>query len=411
MANNTDGQKRFIGTVSILLLLIGAGLLLVTSVGGNYLFDTLWRKDFEMSFWPYGFYSVLTAFFNSYFKAATVSLIYMKQPRQFLWLNLLNFLATVGISIGGLYLSPDTLIGPMYGRLLSGALIFVLAHVVFVKNGTYRFDRSFIAELVKFCAPYGVFALCGWILGQIDRFFLQSYISNIELNAYDLLLKCFFGIEFLQNSLSAVIFPKLYEIWTKEKNNTTTPESNRYSNVFTAINIIQLIAFCIVVPVIYKIIIRNETFYEAEKYIGLIAAGYAMRSILNFYLSTILFSKKIIILLKVFGLTSLFQIALTLIAVKYFGLIGAIYTAILTKVLQVIFCSLFTRSVFSYEYNYFKIMVVPFSYIAFNVVQFFIFPGYDLRLYLLQFLLFSILFYLIYKNEIRKVLQSFNLIK
>ena len=406
-----ESQKKFIGTVSMLLLLIGVGLLSISAFFGNSLFNMIYKSDLNMEFWPYGFLSVLTAFFNSYFKASSVCLIYLKQAKLFLISNIINFFATIIISIGGLYLFPGTIIGPMYGRLLSGLIIFLIAQYIFTKNGIIKFDSRFLKELVQFCSPYVFYVICGWILGQIDRYFLQSYVSKTDLNTYDLVLKCFFGIEFLQNSLSAVIFPKLYDIWNKNNTLETTKESNRYFNVFTAINIIQLILFCIFIPIIYKLIINNSDFYKSENYIGILSAGYALRSILNFYLSTILFTKKINVLLKIFGFSAIFQILLTLAAVNSFGLMGAIYAGLATKILQVIFSILFTKSVFKYDFNYFKIIVIPFIYIGINVVQFLLFPEYNIWLYIIQFFLLGSVFFFIFKREIKMVLINFKLIK
>ncbi|MBK7818737.1 MAG: oligosaccharide flippase family protein [Sphingobacteriaceae bacterium] len=233
-------------------------------------------------------------------------------------------MATLLISIGGLYLYPESIIGPMYGRLLSGAIIFIMAHFIFVKYGSFKFNKEFLPEIKQFCMPFLFYVLSGWILSQIDRFMLQSYIDKVDLNTYDLVLKCFFGIEFLQNSLSAVIFPKLYEIWNKQERLSTTKESNRYFNVFTAVNIIQLIVFCIAIPILYKLLITKQSFYDAASYIGILAAGYGLRSILNFYLSTILFAKNTLTLLKIFGFSAIFQIVITYFAATYLGLMGKV---------------------------------------------------------------------------------------
>jgi O-antigen/teichoic acid export membrane protein len=363
-------QKKFIGTVSLMLLFIGAGLLLISSLVGEYLFSQIFRSELNINFWPYGFYSILTAFFNSYFKAATVSLIYLKKAGLFFVVNIVNFVATIAISIGGLYLFPGTIVGPIYGRLLSGAIIFLMAYFIFSKHGQKVFDRSFLDEIVKFCTPFLVFSISGWTLTQIDKFILQEHVDFTDLNAYDLVTKCFFGIEFVQNSLSAIIYPKLYEIWAKNGDNRTTKESNRYFNVFTAINIMQLILFCIFIPIIYHLLIKREGFHRAEAYIGLLASGYALRSILNFYVSTILYSKRISILLKIFGVSALIQIGASWLGVKYFGVLGAIYAALIIKILQVPLSIIFTRKLFVYEYNRFKILLMPFLYIAINILQF-----------------------------------------
>ncbi|MBK9283739.1 MAG: hypothetical protein IPM51_05395 [Sphingobacteriaceae bacterium] len=407
LANEPQEQKKFTGTISILLLLIGIILLLLFSISGDFLFSTCFVPEFEMEFWPWGFYSILTGFFNAYFKTATNCLIYFKKERLYFGVNFINFVATLVISIGGLKLFPDSLIGPMYGRLLSGAIIFLLAQYIYSSNGTLKFEKTFLKDLMVFCSPYVLVVFCFWILGNVDRLFLQHFISNIEINAYDTVMKCFFGVMFVQNGLSAVIFPKVYEIWKKEGENKTTKESNRYFNVFNFVNIMQLIFFCIVIPVLYKIFINKPEFYQSDQYIGLLATTYALTGILNYYLATIQFTKNSILLLKIYLITAAFQIALTYFGIKHFALLGAIYATLITKVIQVILTVLLTKNIFKYEYNYFKIIGLPFIFIVYNIIQYQISPDYNLYLYLGQFTLFSIVFYFIFKNEIKVVFQQY----
>jgi O-antigen/teichoic acid export membrane protein len=407
LSGDATMQKKFIGTISILLLSIGALLLLTASLSGNYIFAKVFKADFQMQFWPYGFYSVLTAFFNSYFKAATNALIYLQKPKLFFTANLMNFVATIGISVGGLILFPDTIVGPMYGRLFSGLLIFLIAQRIYTSSGTFVYEKQFIRELTLFCTPYLFYVISGWILGHIDQYILQSHISKSDLNTYTTALKCFFGVVFIQNSLSAIIFPKLYEIWARQDILQTTKESNRYFNVFTVVNIVQLVLFCIALPLVYKLLIKKEDFFAFENYIGLLASGYALTSILNFYLSTILFTKNTGVLLKIFGISALFQILVTLYFVNRFGLLGAIYAGIITKILQVILSAFLSRKIFIYQYNIFKIIALPFIYIAINILQFHFFSGYSITLYAGQLALFSIVFYFIFKNEIKIVFQQY----
>jgi O-antigen/teichoic acid export membrane protein len=304
------------------------------------------------------------------------------------------------MSIGGIILYPDSIIGPIYGRLLSGVLIFLIAHFIFMKNGKFIIDQSFLPDLAQFCTPYIFYAISGWVLGQIDRYILQTYISKADLNTYDLALKCFFGIEFIQNSLSAIIFPKLYEIWNKQDVPHTTPESNRYFNAFTAINIMQLIVFCLALPIVYKLLITNKSFYDSSRYIGMIAAGYGMRSLVNFYLATILFRKKPYILLKIFGISAVIQLVITYFAIGTFGLTGAIYAGLITKILQAVLSVIFTRGIFEYRFNQSKLILIPAVYIIINIIQFHLTGSYNVYLYLSQLLLFSTIFFLVFKNEL-----------
>jgi O-antigen/teichoic acid export membrane protein len=406
-----DRQKEFIGTTAYLLLLLGVFWLLVTALSGPFLMKAIFREDYEMNFWPYGFYSVFTAFFNSYFKTATNCLIYLKKPLLFLGLNIINMVATLTISIGGLFWFPDSIVGPMYGRFLSGIIIFLLAHAVYSRYGVFRFNKNYLPDIYRFCFPFLFYVLSGWVLSGIDRFMLQQYIDKVDLNTYDLALKCFFGIEFLQNSLSAIIFPKIYEIWSKQKIHSTTAESNRYFNVFTVVNIGQLIAFCILLPLVYKLIITTSSFHEASAYIGILATGYAFRSILNFYLSTILFTRNTKLLLKIFGITAILQIVITYFTSQYFGLMGVIFTGIAVRFLQVLLSAMFTKGIFRYEFNFFKIYALPMIYVAMNLLQHQFFPEYNVNLYLMQLLMFSAVVYLLFKKEIRQVLIQFRVMK
>lgn len=406
LANNPEMQKNFIGTVSVLLLSIGGGLLLLSAVFGDLIFKNVFNPQYEMGFWPYGFWSVLTAFFNSYFKTASNALIYLEKPKLFLISNFVNFVATIGISVGGLFLFPDSIVGPIYGRLLSGVIIFFIAQYIYSISGHFKLEKSFLKELGQFCTPYVFYVTCVWFLGYTDRFILQEFIPNTDLNTYDLVLKCFFGIEFVQNSLTAIFYPRVYQIWTKENSGGTTKESNRYFNVFTALNVILLILFCLAVPVLYKLVIKEQTFHNSEKYIGVLAAGYALRSIIYFYMSVILYTRSIKALLKIFAVSALVQLAVTWFSVSYFGLYGAIYSGLAVKVIQIGLSYVFTRNIFNFEFNFMKIFGIPFLYLLVNVTVFSFYKEYSLLNYILQLIGFGILFYFIFKKELISVLKT-----
>jgi O-antigen/teichoic acid export membrane protein len=408
LAGDLTEQKRFTGTVSNLLLLIGFFITLIALVAGPLVFPMVFTPEDQVNFWPFGIMSIITAFFNSYFKAGTNALIYFKQPNQFILFNSVNFFITVGLSIFGLYYSPNTLDGPLYARFISGLVIFILALYAFNKNSTFVFDKKFLKELKHFCTPYILFVLFLWILGNLDRYFLKSQIQAESLAAYVLLLTCFFGFEFIQNSLSATIFPKIFEIWTNNKKNETTKESNRYYNVFTVISILLLISFCFLIPLVIRIAVPYKaSYYESFQYVGIIAAGYATRSIINFYLSTVLYSKNTGLLIKIFGYSSVIQVIATYFLVKEFGLIGAIYAGIITKLTQVFFAYLLTKKIFVYNFNYFKIIGLPLLYILFNVTMYIIFPQYKFMLYIFQLIVFSTILYFMFRNEIIAVYKQF----
>ena len=86
---------------------------------------------------------------------------------------------------------------------------------------------------------------------------------------------------------------------------------------------------------------------------------------------------------------------------------GAIYTGLGIKVLQIVLSYWYTKGVFTYEFNFMKIIGVPLLYLIINVVLFYLYPEYNIMLYIAQLGGFGILFYLIFKNEIKAVYKQF----
>ncbi len=408
LSNDPDLQRKFVGTVANILLIIGPILLLIITLTGPYLFSAIFSENIQVSFWPFGFLSVLTAFFNSYFKTCTHTFIYFNKPELFLGFNLSNFFLTIIFSLAGLYMFPQTIIGPMYGRLFSGVLIFFMSLWFFYRNSGFEFEKQFLKEIHKFCIPFVIYVTSTWIFNYIDRMFLQSYIPEESLAAYDLILKCFLGVEFLQNGLMAAIFPKIFKIWNDSGKQETTQESNRYFNVFTVVNIIILIGFCIAAPFVYYLFIHKTEYYQSFDYLGLIAAGYATRSILNFYIASLLYSKNIWLLAKTFAIGAIFQVIITYFMVKEFGLNGALFGGIITKIIQVLLMVALRSKEFSYKFNAIKIFGLPFIYMIANVLIYFALPNYSVWIYIIQFLLFFVVLYLIFNSEIKAVYKQFS---
>ncbi len=402
LADEPEKQKRFTGTISNFLFITGTVLLIVSLLAGPSVFSLVFKQDIGVYFWPFGFYSIITGFFNSYFKVYTNSVIYFKKPVLHLSLNSINFILTIGLSVYGLFLYPDTLNGPIYGRLISGFAIFVLAAIGFYRHSIFTFDRSFMQDLTKFCFPFFIYLLANWALSYIDRYFLKSKIDSDTLASYQLILTCYLGVEFIQNGLSSVIYPKVYEIWNRNKKLETTSESNRYFNVFTSVNVITVIAFCLLVPFVVILFVNKTEFYDSFKYLGLISAGFAARGILYFYFSSILFSRKIWIMVQIFSYSTILQILVTWLLVTEYKLPGVIFAGLISKIITVVFAALLTKNNFTYRFNFMKIYGLPLILVVANIILFLVFPEFNYFVYAGELVLFIAIILFVFKNEVKR---------
>src|SRR6187399_512490 len=55
LSNEPSMQRKFVGTVSNILLIIGPILLLVTCLVGPFLFSSIFSENIQVTFWPFGF--------------------------------------------------------------------------------------------------------------------------------------------------------------------------------------------------------------------------------------------------------------------------------------------------------------------------------------------------------------------
>ena len=131
-----------------------------------------------INFSPYGFMSVLTAICNGFFKTYSGLLINQQRAVRFFWINIFNFILTfIAISLVGLFLYPHTLIGPMWGRLLSGVGIFLLAFYFFYTEFGLVFQPKLLKAIFNFCLPVLIYFLMSWVLSYIDRYIINYFLS------------------------------------------------------------------------------------------------------------------------------------------------------------------------------------------------------------------------------------------
>jgi len=262
--SNIEKAKESVGTVVSLLLLIGFVLLLVFVISGKpifSIFSAFTNNNTNLTFFPWGFMSLLTAIFNSLFKSYTGMLIYQQRPIRFFWLNLFNFFLTIGISLSILYYNPFSLAGPIYGRLLSGLGIFCLALFFFIKEFGISFNKKLLHGIGVFCFPLFLFSIISVIASNIDRYIIAYFLKASDIGIFVFAIQCTLLLDFFQSGLTSSIYPKVFTIWKDKNINYGTTEVNRYFNGITAITLLIIPTLVILLPLIIPIVVKNKDFY------------------------------------------------------------------------------------------------------------------------------------------------------
>ncbi|MBI4945111.1 MAG: oligosaccharide flippase family protein [Bacteroidetes bacterium] len=406
--DNKEKLREYIGTVVISLLILGAFFTALSLLVGKISFGILFQQK-EISFFPFGFMSVLTAICNSFFKTYTGLLINQQRPMRFFWVNLFNFILTIVISLAGLFLYPHTLIGPMWGRLLSGVGIFLLAFYFFYAEFGLAFQTKLLRGIFNFCLPIFIFFLMSWVLSYIDRYIINYFLTTSDVGVYDFAVKCTLLIDFLLMGLSNSVAPKIYKIWTDEKTGySSTMEVNRYYNAFTAVTVLMIALTILCIPIFVPMIVYKESYYAAFEFVPLLSLSFVFRGVYTMYLMPILFLKKTKVLPKIFFFSAVIQIIVSILMVKQWGLMGVVWSMLITKPIQVLFLSYESKKIFQFTFNEMKLLVMPLAYLLIVI-----FADVFLRekinsivLHAIELVLAGGMIFLVYRNEIKTLLQS-----
>jgi len=397
-----ENVEKFIGTSAVFLLLYGFGVTLLFSFLGDFVFDIAYPGK-NIHYLPFGLLSALTGLFNGIFKAYTTLMIYREKPTPFFWSNIFHFILVLFISISGLYIFPQSLNGPIWGRFIAAFATFAWALIYFYGESKFKFDKGILRNLLNYSAPLYIYSILYWIVANIDRYFILGILSEKEVAIFDFAIKMTLVIEFLQNGLSSAITPKVFKIW---KNNGDEPKGNvdinKYFHVFALINIVSIPLFYISIPLIVPHIISNSDLYSSFNLLPILFAGMIARIWYYYLITPVFYFKRTNLLPIVFTFTAIFQVVCTYFLIKGIGINGAVWASFFTKLIQVILLYLFVQRFYQFRVNYKKFILYPFVYILILI-------GYEvffkqISVYyanIAHIIILGILGFIFFKNEIQ----------
>jgi O-antigen/teichoic acid export membrane protein len=403
---NKESLRQKIGSITGYLIIWGLVIITLSLFLGVNLFQLIFQGK-DIHFFPYGFMAVVTAFCNSYFKTYTNLLINQEKSVRFAVVSLAHFVMTLGFSLTGLFMFPFTLIGPMWGRLLSGIGIFLIAFFSFTVNTPVKFlSGKELKQTLDFSIPVLLFFLLSWTISNIDQYIMKYFMTLSDVAIFGLAIQFTLLIEFILNGLSSAIMPKIFGI-VKDQNLTgSTPELNKYFSGFNAVALLIIPASSFFIPLILPLFI-NKDFETSFLFLSALSIGFASRGLYNYFLTPVYLYKKTKILPVVYLITAVIQISTTIFMIRHYGIWGAVFSNLLTKILQNLFLYIGARRFFHFSFNAFKFIGLPIFVMATILISEFYVTDTNLHLVrLLQMLITYLLVWIFYRSEISALVQT-----
>ena len=403
--NDPKKLSSFISSAFLFILLISMVTGLILAFIGDWVFAHVFSKE-EILFFPFGTLSVATGIFQALLKVNNSLLQTQEKPTLFMWANLLSFSLIASLTIIGLYLFPDSLWGPIGGRLLATLLsaAWVLSFVF--RQFGFHFNWQLLKTTFSFNNTSLIYQVQQWFITSFDRVFLLLFISLASLGVYDLALKCMLAIEFVLTGLNSSFYPKVLGIVATQQHKGTTVETNKYYHGLTAVSMV-LVSICIFIfPVIIEFVFKKPGYQNAIPLLPFAAIIYLFRPLrlfISFPYSAIKYSKPLPLF---YLLVVVVKIGAMYFLVTRFDVFGAIISTWISYGVEILILYFGIRGKFDFKFNIFKMIIGPLSLtVLILLVEPFFGKEYSYWVHSLYVLVAMGMLGWAYRTEIRKILS------
>ncbi len=360
---DTEQYSKHIGNIFGLLLVYGAIIIGLLALLGKVSFTFLFGSN--LSLYPWGILTILTAFFNGIIKTYSSLLIFQQKSNQFFIINTSNFILIITCSIYLLEAFPGTLVGPIYGRLIPSIISACIVLVIVHKKYAIKLYTKYLKKIVLFTTPLVILSIFNWLIFNLDRFIILHYLDDPSyVGIFDIAIKISLVLDLLCIGISNSINPRVFDIIKKNNLTSSSEEVMKYFNAFLAIVMLFIPLLVLITPIVIKHLIINHIYYESFSLLMIISLGFIFRVHLFMYISPIYYFNKTKLLPLVYIIAALIQIPITITLVNHHGLIGAAWASLINKPILSILLYLFSRRVFKFKLNKIKQIYLPLFYLA-----------------------------------------------
>lgn len=356
----SDSRKlaAFASSSFVFMLLIGLVVGIIFTASGDLLFRNVFENR-SISFQPYGFMAALTGIFQALFKVHSNLLQSREKPDLYFWSNVGSFTIIAIATLVGLELYPESLMGPVGGRLLAAVVSGLWALTRIFREYGIHFNLPLIRTSFSFNFYTFLYQFLHWVINYFDRIFMIFFLSLAQIGVYDFALKCLLIIEFILNGLHNSFYPKVVSTIIAQDTKGSSPEINRYYHAFIAMIMLLICASILAFPVAIDWFIEKPGYRESIQFIPYLSLIYVFRAIRLFYATPYGILKYTKPLSAIYLIVSVIKIGAMWIMIKPYGLFGVIFASLIAAVVEIILLRLSIRTRFHFEYNKFKILVVP----------------------------------------------------
>ena len=356
--NDEKKLSVFISSSFIFMLLIGIAAGVLFTVIGDFVFK-LALPGRNISFYPYGLASVGAGAFQALFKVHSSLLQSRERPETFFWSNVLSFTMIASFTIIGLQLYPNSLMGPVVGRLLASVIggLWVLFRIF--REFGFQFDFTWLRSSFSFNAYTFIYQILQWTINYFDRIVMLMVLSLGDVGIYHFATQCLVVLELLMNSLHSSFYPKVVSSVMAQPQKQSSPEINRYYHALMGVIMLSACIGIFILPWAIKTFVHKPAYQETIPYLPFLATVYFFRTMRLFFTAPYGILKYTKPLPIVYIVVACVKIVLMLVLMPSMQIYGVIVASLVSAGLEIIMLRHSIKNMFQFRFNFLKIVGAP----------------------------------------------------
>jgi O-antigen/teichoic acid export membrane protein len=356
--NDPKKLATFVSSAFIFMVLIGIVSAVFFMITGDLIFRLV-LPERNISFFPYGIASVGAGALQALLKVHSSLLQTREKPETFFWSNVLSFTMIASFTIVGLEFFPNSLMGPIVGRLLAAVVTGLWVGVRIFREFGVQYDFGWLKSSFGFNTYTYIYQLLQWTINYFDRVVMLLVLSLADVGIYVFATQCLIALELLMNGLHSSFYPKVVSTIMEQQEKESSPSINRYYHGLTAI--IMLCAclgiFCL--PWLIETFVHKKDYLETIPYLPYLATIYFFRTMRLFFTVPYGILKYTKPLPIVYVAVVAVKIVLMLLLMRSLNVYGVVIASLVSSFLEIVLLRFSIRDMFKFRFNFFKIVGAP----------------------------------------------------
>ena len=397
-----EDRKKVFNTT---LLLLVSGAFLQIGIGlifSNFISELIIGSSEYSHLLFIGLLTSAITFINTGF---FVYLKLLRESKIVVIMSITNLFITVFIVYYLIVVSQMGIAAPIYAILFSQCITAVFFIIYLWKSISIL---SILPNEISFQLNYGfpvaIASLAQMLTNWGDRVILNNFLTTYDVGIYSLSV----NVANIYMVLIAFSFTMIWNPIMMEYKNDKNIKKLFMTITFyyTLISILFIMFFNLFFLDMFNFLLPNNPYQEGIRLVPIIMMGLFVYSLINIFNAGILYAKKTNILIYMYVAWGIINILMNLIMIQYFQIIGAVITAIITRLGISLTALLISRKYFTYpfEYNrYIKVGLIILIFLSLQVIiNNYYSPIYLVYYKICLFLFITILIYVIVFNHKEK---------